>query len=142
VVAGRGARLADAAFERFGQSIIDLRTMIAFVGRRAFRRVVLAGHSTSANTVLHYVARARRDVGLFKPGQAEAVFPYYRPNARWTALRGPRPRLSGAGPDQRGATKVLSTRPRAAAGSTPLASVQGVASARICSGSPMRMYFL
>ena len=31
-----------------------------------------------------------------------------------------------------GATKVLSTRPRAAAGSTPLAAMQGVASARGC----------
>jgi dienelactone hydrolase len=30
---------------------------------------------------------ARRYVSLYKPGQAEDVFPYYRPNARWTALR-------------------------------------------------------
>jgi pimeloyl-ACP methyl ester carboxylesterase len=118
--------------------------MIAFVRRRGFRHVILAGHSTGANKVLHYVARtrdrrvaalallgpisdvageikriggrelrrrvataerlarqdpqalvprawgfwsARRYVSLFKPGQAEDVFQYYRANARWTALR-------------------------------------------------------
>jgi pimeloyl-ACP methyl ester carboxylesterase len=144
VVAGRGARLAGAAFERFGQSVEDIRAMIAFAARRGFGRVVLAGHSTGANKVLHYAARvrdrrlgalillgpisdvageakrigarelrrrvaaaeriarrdpralvprrwgfwsARRYVSLYKPGQAEDVFPYYRPNARWTALR-------------------------------------------------------
>jgi acetyl esterase/lipase len=59
VVAGRGARLAGAAFERFGQSVGDIRAMIAFAVRRGFRRVVLAGHSTGANKVLHYVARVR-----------------------------------------------------------------------------------
>ena len=144
VVAGRGARLAGAAFERFGQSVEDIRAMITFAARRGFGRVVLAGHSTGANKVLHYAARvrdrrlgalillgpisdvageakrigarelrrrvaaaeriarrdpralvprrwgfwsARRYVSLYKPGQAEDVFPYYRPNARWTALR-------------------------------------------------------
>ena len=30
---------------------------------------------------------ARRYVSLYKPGQAEDVFPYYRPGARWPALR-------------------------------------------------------
>jgi len=144
VVAGRGAQLAGAAFERFGHSVEDIRAMIAFAVRRGFRRVVLAGHSTGANKVLHYAARvrdrrvaglmllgpisdiagemkrigapelrrrvataealagrdpralvprawgfwsARRYVSLYKPGQAEDVFPYYRSNARWTALR-------------------------------------------------------
>lgn len=144
VVSGRGAHLAGAAFERFGQSVEDLRAMIAFVRRRGFRCVILAGHSTGANKVLHYVARtrdrrvtalallgpvsdiageqkrigarelkrrvaaaarlarrdpqalvprawgfwsARRYVSLFRPGEAEDVFQYYRANARWTALR-------------------------------------------------------
>jgi pimeloyl-ACP methyl ester carboxylesterase len=144
VAAGRGARLAGAAFERFGQSVEDLRTMITFVRRRGFSRVVLAGHSTGANKALHYVARtrdrrvaallllgpvsdiageakrigaaelrrrvatavrlARRDpralvprawgfwsaaryVSLYRPGEAEDVFPYYRAGARWPALR-------------------------------------------------------
>jgi pimeloyl-ACP methyl ester carboxylesterase len=105
---------------------------------------VLAGHSTGANKVLHYIARvrdrrvrgllllgpvsdiagevkrigsrelrrrvaqaeriarrdpqalvprafgfhgARRYVSLYRPGEAEDVFPYYRPNGRWSALR-------------------------------------------------------
>lgn len=144
VVAGRGGRLAGAAFERFGQSVEDLRTVIAFAVRRGFRRVVLAGHSTGANKVLHYVAHARdrrvaalmllgpvsdiagemkrlgaaelrrrvataehlarrdpaalvprawgfwsarRYLSLYRPGEAEDVFPYYRPTARWPALR-------------------------------------------------------
>jgi acetyl esterase/lipase len=144
VVAGRGRRLAGAAFERFGQSVEDIRAMIAFARRCGYARVVLAGHSTGANKVLHYTARARdrrvaaiallgpisdiagemkriggptlrrrvataeriagrdplglvprawgfwsarRYVSLYKPGQAEDVFPYYRPGARWPALR-------------------------------------------------------
>ena len=144
VVAGRGARLAGAAFERFAQSVEDIRTVIAFAVRRGFRRIVLAGHSTGANKVLHYAARvrdrrlgalillgpisdiagevkrigaaelrrrvavaeriarrdpralvprawgfwsARRYISLYKPGQAEDIFPYYRRGARWTALR-------------------------------------------------------
>jgi acetyl esterase/lipase len=144
VVAGRGARLAGAAFERFGASVEDIRTVIRFAVSRGFRHIVLAGHSTGANKVLHYAARvrdrrlsglmllgpisdiagerkrigareldrrvaaaqrlarrdphtlvprawgfygARRYVSLYRPGQAEDVFPYYRPNARWTALR-------------------------------------------------------
>src|ERR671918_1543488 len=144
VVVRRGNRLAGAAFERFGQSVEDIRAVVAFAARRGFRRVVLAGHSTGANKALYYAARvrdrrvgglillgpvsdvagearrigatelrrrvaaaerlarrdsqalvprawglysARRYVSLYKPGQAEDVFPYYRPNARWTALR-------------------------------------------------------
>jgi len=64
VVAGRGRHLAGAAFERFGQSVEDIRAMVAFVRKCGYRRVILAGHSTGANKVLHYAARARdRRVG-------------------------------------------------------------------------------
>jgi len=144
VVAGRGRHLAGAAFERFGDSVQDIRAMIAFAARRGYDRILLAGHSTGANKVLHYAARARdrrvralvllgpisdiageakrigeaelrrrvvaaeriarrnpralvppawgfwsarRYISLYRPGEAEDVFPYYRPNARWTALR-------------------------------------------------------
>ena len=144
VVAGRGAQMAGAAFERFGDSVKDLRAVIAFARQRGFRRVILAGHSTGANKVLHYMARvrdrrvaalallgpvsdiaqearrigagelrrrvaraarlaqrdpralvpaawgfwsARRYVSLFRPGEAEDVFQYYRANGRWSALR-------------------------------------------------------
>src|SRR5262249_52423323 len=59
VVARRGPRLAGAAFERFGDCVHDIRAMIAFASQRGFPRVVLAGHSTGANKVLHYAARAR-----------------------------------------------------------------------------------
>ena len=144
VVAGRGNVLAGAAFERFGQSVIDIRAMIAFAARCGYRRVILAGHSTGANKVLHYAARvrdrrvaglillgpvsdiaaaakqlgarelerrvtvaerlarrdpqalvprawgfwsARRFISLYRPGEEEDVFQYYRTGARWTALR-------------------------------------------------------
>jgi alpha-beta hydrolase superfamily lysophospholipase len=144
VVAGRGRRLAGAAYERFGDSVEDIRAMIALARDCGYRHVVLAGHSTGANKVLHYVARtrdrrvtgllllgpvsdiagerkrigarelgrrvriaerlarrdrqalvprawgywsARRYLSLYRPGEAEDVFPYYRPQARWSALR-------------------------------------------------------
>src|SRR5712692_2737427 len=139
-----GRRLAGAAFERFGESVEDIRTAIALARGAGYERVILAGHSTGANKVLHYVARgrdrrviglillgpvsdvaaemkrvgrrelqrrvavaegiarrdanalvprtfgfwsARRYLSLYRPGGAEDVFPYYRPGARWAALR-------------------------------------------------------
>ncbi len=59
VVARHGTMLAGAAFERFGHSVEDIRTMVAFARARGYPRVILAGHSTGANKVLHYAARAR-----------------------------------------------------------------------------------
>lgn len=144
VVARGGQRLAGAAFERFGESVEDIRAMIALARRAGYATVILAGHSTGANKVLHYAARvrdrrvsgllllgpvsdiagetkrigrrelrrrvavaeriarrdpdalvprafgfwsARRYLSLYRRGEAEDVFPYYRPNARWAALR-------------------------------------------------------
>ena len=143
VVTRAGTRLAGAAFERFGESVRDIRAAIALAGASGYRRVILAGHSTGANKVLHYMARtrdrrvaglmllgpvsdiagerrrvgrrvlarrvvaaqrmARRDpealvprawgfrgaarfVSLFRPGEAEDVFQYYRPDGDWRAL--------------------------------------------------------
>ena len=143
VVARAGTRLAGAAFERFGESVRDLRAMIDLARRAGYPRVILAGHSTGANKVLHYMARtgdrrvaglvllgpvsdvagemkrvgarelrrrvaaveriarrdpdalvprafgfygARRYLSLYRPGEAEDVFPYYRAG-RWSALR-------------------------------------------------------
>ncbi|MGH7309461.1 MAG: alpha/beta hydrolase [Candidatus Rokuibacteriota bacterium] len=143
-VARAGRQLAGAAFERFRESVEDIRTAIAFARRAGYDRVILAGHSTGSNKALHYMARvrdrrviglillgpvsdvaaerkrvgprelqrrvavaarmakrdsnalvprafgywsARRYVSLYRPGEPEDVFPYYRPNARWTALR-------------------------------------------------------
>src|SRR2546422_1892075 len=145
VVARRGKHLAGAAFERFGQSVEDIRAMVAFARTRGYRRVILAGHSTGANKVLYYGAHARdrrisglillgpvsdvaaeakrlgrrelrrrvalaeriarrdpealvprawgfwsarRYLSLYRPGEAEDVFPHYRPHARWAPLRG------------------------------------------------------
>ena len=144
VVARAGRRLGGAAFERFGESVRDVRAMIDLARRAGYRRVILAGHSTGANKVLHYMARvrdrrvaglvllgpvsdiageiervgrrvlarrvavaeriarrdpdalvprafgfysARRYLSLYRPGEAEDVFPYYRSGGRWNALR-------------------------------------------------------
>jgi pimeloyl-ACP methyl ester carboxylesterase len=75
VVARGGLRLAGAAFERFGDCIADIRAMIAFAGACGCRRIVLAGHSTGANKVLHYAARAadRRVVGIVLAGPVSDV---------------------------------------------------------------------
>jgi pimeloyl-ACP methyl ester carboxylesterase len=143
-VARGGKRLAGAAFERFGESVEDIRAMITLARRAGYGKVILAGHSTGANKVLHYAGRvrdrrvsglillgpisdiaseskhigrrelrrrvavaeriarrdpeglvprtfgfwsARRYISLYRPREAEDVFPYYRPNARWAALR-------------------------------------------------------
>ena len=144
VLTRAGKRLAGAAFEHFGESVHDIRATIALAAGCGYRRVILAGHSTGANKVLHYMARtrdrrvaglillgpvsdiagertrigraelsrrvaaaerlarrdpealvprawgfrsARRFISLYRPGEAEDVFPYSRPDARWTALR-------------------------------------------------------
>ena len=143
MVARGGARLAGSAFERFGDSVHDIRATIALAIGSGYRRVILAGHSTGANKVLHYAARTRdprlrgvmllgpisdvagerkrigrrtlarrvataeriarrnpealvprafgvwsaqRFISLYRPGEGEDVFPYYRPDASWAAL--------------------------------------------------------
>ncbi len=144
VVARAGQHPAGAAFERFGDSVADIRAMIAFANACGYRKVILSGHSTGANKILHYTARtgdrrviglillgpisdiageakrighrelrrrvaaaarmakrdpealvpgawgfwsAQRYLSLYRPGEPEDVFPYYRPGARWGALR-------------------------------------------------------
>jgi alpha-beta hydrolase superfamily lysophospholipase len=74
-VARHGTRLAGAAFERFRESVADMRATIALAVASGYRRVILAGHSTGANKVLHYVARARdrRVVGLILLGPVADV---------------------------------------------------------------------
>src|SRR5262245_12228079 len=59
VVARAGRRMAGAAFERFRQCLVDIRAIVDFVRRRGYRQIILAGHSTGANKVLFYAARAR-----------------------------------------------------------------------------------
>jgi alpha-beta hydrolase superfamily lysophospholipase len=59
VVARAGRQMAGAAFERFRRCLVDIRAIVDFVRRRGYRRIILAGHSTGANKVLFYAARAR-----------------------------------------------------------------------------------
>src|SRR2546427_10275214 len=73
VVAGKP--LAGAAFERFGESVEDIRAMIGFAVKCGYGRVILAGHSTGANKVLHYAARTRdrRVIGLVLLGPVSDI---------------------------------------------------------------------
>ena len=75
VVARAGKRLGGAAFERFGDSVKDIRATIGFARRAGYRRVILAGHSTGANKVLHYLGRVRdrRVVGAVLLGPVSDV---------------------------------------------------------------------
>ncbi len=75
VVTRAGKRLAGAAFEHFGESVHDVRAAIALAIRSGYRRVILAGHSTGANKVLHYMARTRdrRVAGLILLGPVSDV---------------------------------------------------------------------
>src|SRR5260370_38612640 len=84
VVAGRGKHLAGAAFERFGQSVEDIRAMIGFAVKRGYRSVILAGHSTGANKLLHYTARTRdrRVIGLVLLGPIPDIPPPMNPIPR------------------------------------------------------------
>ena len=62
------------------------------IGRRALARRVAAAARLARRDPEALVPRAwgflsaRRFISLYRPGEAEDVFPYYRPDARWTAL--------------------------------------------------------
>ncbi|HSL50983.1 MAG TPA: alpha/beta fold hydrolase [Candidatus Deferrimicrobiaceae bacterium] len=63
------------------------------IGRRALARRVATAERIARRDPEALVPRAwgflsaRRFISLYRPGEAEDVFPYYRPGARWTALR-------------------------------------------------------
>jgi pimeloyl-ACP methyl ester carboxylesterase len=63
------------------------------IGRRELRRRVAVAERIARRDPEALVPRAfgfwsaRRYISLYRPGEAEDVFPYYRPNARWAALR-------------------------------------------------------
>ncbi len=75
VARGRGRRLGGAAFERFGECVEDIRVMVGLARAAGYARVILAGHSTGANKVLHYAAhvRDRRVRGLMLLGPISDV---------------------------------------------------------------------
>src|SRR5262249_9034448 len=63
------------------------------VGARELRRRVAAAERIARRNSEGLVPRAwgfwsaRRYISLYRPGEVEDVFPYYRPDARWTAFR-------------------------------------------------------
>ena len=63
------------------------------IGRRALARRVATAERIARRDPEALVPRAfgflsaRRFISLYRPGEAEDVFPYYRPDGRWPALR-------------------------------------------------------
>lgn len=63
------------------------------IGRRELARRVAVAERIARRDPTALVPRefgvysARRFISLYRPGEAEDVFPYYRPRARWAALR-------------------------------------------------------
>lgn len=66
VVTGYEKPFFGDAFEKFSDSIFDIRAMILFAHKLGYRRIILAGHSTGANKILYYLykTRDRRVKGL------------------------------------------------------------------------------
>jgi acetyl esterase/lipase len=73
--------------------VSDVAAEAARLGWRELRRRVAAVERIARRDPLGLVPRAwgywsaRRYISLYRPGETEDVFPYYRPDARWTALR-------------------------------------------------------
>ena len=73
--------------------VSDVAAEARRLGRRELRHRVAAAERITRRDPLGLVPRAwgywsaRRYISLYRPGEVEDVFPYYRPGARWTALR-------------------------------------------------------
>lgn len=74
-------------------AVSDVAAEARRLGQRELRRRVAAAERIARRDPLGLVPRAwgywsaRRYISLYRPGEVEDVFPYYRPGARWTALR-------------------------------------------------------
>ena len=90
-----GARVRD---RRVGGIILvgpvsDVAAEAKRLGTRELRRRVAGAERIAARDPQALVPRAwgfwsaHRYISLYRPGEDEDVFPYYRPNARWTAFR-------------------------------------------------------
>jgi len=59
-VAFRGNnRMLGGGFEAFDECILDIRAMIRYVRKLGFVNIILAGHSTGANKIVHYAATTK-----------------------------------------------------------------------------------
>jgi acetyl esterase/lipase len=73
--------------------VSDVAAEAKRLGRRELRRRVATAEGIARRDPLGLVPRAwgywsaRRYISLHRPGEIEDVFPYYRPGARWMALR-------------------------------------------------------
>lgn len=71
VVRGQGKhKLLGTLFEKFEDSIHDVRAMVNFAKRLGYKNIILAGHSTGANKAVYYLykTRDRRVKGLILIG--------------------------------------------------------------------------
>jgi alpha-beta hydrolase superfamily lysophospholipase len=73
--------------------VSDVAAEAKRLGARMLRRRVAAAQRIARRDPRALVPRAwgfwsaQRYISLYRPGEVEDVFPYYRPGARWTALR-------------------------------------------------------
>src|SRR5262245_11881167 len=73
--------------------VSDVAAEMKRLGARELRRRVAGAERIARRDPDALVPRAwgfwsaRRYISLYRPGEDEDVFPYYRPNARWAALR-------------------------------------------------------
>jgi len=80
--------------------VSDIAGEMKRIGRRELRRRVAVAERIARRDPDELVPRAfgfwnaRRYLSLYRPGGAEDVFPYYRPEARWAALRRVRPPIA------------------------------------------------
>lgn len=55
----KGTGLYGAGFEKFEQSVTDIRAIITYARRLEYRKIILAGHSTGANKALYYLYKTK-----------------------------------------------------------------------------------
>ena len=59
IVARGGKHLIGSAYEKFEDCVFDIRVAIGYAKQLGYRNIILAGHSTGANKVLHYIYKTR-----------------------------------------------------------------------------------
>lgn len=76
VVRGQGKhKLLGTLFEKFEDSVLDIKAMVGFAKKLGYKRIVLAGHSTGANKVVYYIYKTKdRNVkGVILMGAASDI---------------------------------------------------------------------
>lgn len=59
IISRDGKKFIGAAFETFADSVKDIRALIGLSKELGYKKIILAGHSTGANKVLHYIYKTK-----------------------------------------------------------------------------------